>query len=188
VTGGCDEGREQHRRRDRCFGAITSNADLGGTEDEKTAGPSHWQRGIGRLRPVTGARPCRCRGAPGPWHTGRGQCAAGGVERIVSVAAAVAKSPVVSGVRRGSVARPVHFWVPSGVGRIPAGGITDRKVPVITVKVAPPQDRRFAGTGLALAELRGGEGEIAHVALGLGDGSHRVDHGTQSGGAVAHPC
>src|SRR3546814_12198321 len=65
VTGGCDEGREQHRRRNRCFDATTSNAELGGTKDEKTAGPSHWQRGIGWLRPVTGARPCRCRGAPG---------------------------------------------------------------------------------------------------------------------------
>src|SRR3546814_2089895 len=53
VTGGCDEGREQHRRRNRCFDATTSNADLGGTKDEKTAGPSHWQRGIGWLRPVT---------------------------------------------------------------------------------------------------------------------------------------
>src|SRR3546814_20143031 len=98
------------------------------------------------LLPYTTLFRAQCLGAPGRWHTGRGQCAAGGVERIVSVAAAVAKALVVSGLRRESVALPVHLWVPSGVGRVPAGGITDSKVPVITVKVARPQDHRFAGS------------------------------------------
>src|SRR3546814_6859574 len=79
------------------------------------------------LLPYTTLFRAQCRGAPGRWHTGRGQCAAGGVERIVSVAAAVAKALVVSGLRRESVALPVHLWVPSGVGRVPAGGITDSR-------------------------------------------------------------
>jgi hypothetical protein len=63
------------------------------------------------------------------------------VEEIVNVAAAVGEPAVIGRAFCGLGRRTM---VPTYMGRVPAIGIADREIPVITITIASTQDRRIA--------------------------------------------